>query len=94
MGLPGIGGTRHSTRHDLACHPFYLHHRRCLGKAPPHREVSLAVISSVHGGAMGWSGLNDMIRSTCWQRHDARRVTTTPRNYGAGDIIRLGPGHA
>ncbi|XBI23146.1 hypothetical protein VPH35_064078 [Triticum aestivum] len=60
MGWSGLVDTHRSTRRT----PFYLHHRRRLGEAPPHREVSFVVVLPVHGGAMDWPGLADRVRST------------------------------
>ena len=51
---------------------------------PPHREVSVAVISME---AMGWPGLGDMVPSTRRQWRDARRVTSPRHNHGGGAAL-------
>lgn len=44
MDWSGLVDTHRLTGHHLVHHPFYLHHRRRLGEAPPHREVSFATV--------------------------------------------------
>ena len=87
MGWSGLVDTHRSTRRHLGRHSFYLHPLLRLGEAPPHREVSFATVSPVHGGAMGWPGLGDMVPSTWWRWRGARRVTTTHRNDGGGTTL-------
>ena len=87
MCWSGLVDMHSSTRRHLGRHPFYLHPRRRLGEAPPHREVSFAVVLPVHGGAMGWPGLGDMVHSMRRRRRGARRVTSPRRNHGGGATL-------